>query len=140
VQLGSLLQVRAPAGHFHIDHSDAPVVLLGGGIGITPMLSMVNWCIAERPEREVWLFYGARHDQELMAHAHLEALADLHSNLHLYFCLSDTDKSTAIGSKYQHHGRVDIDLLRRLLPLKPYHFYVCGPTHAFSLKPLAQLA
>ena len=140
MQLGSLLQVREPAGHFHIDHSDAPVVLLGGGIGITPMLSMVNWCIAERPEREVWLFYGARHDQELMAHAHLEALADLHSNLHLYFCLSDTDKSTAIGSKYQHHGRVDIDLLRRLLPLKPYHFYLCGPTHAFTLKPLAQLA
>ncbi|MCW2310784.1 2Fe-2S iron-sulfur cluster-binding protein [Rhodoferax antarcticus] len=128
VHLDSLLQVRAPAGHFHIDHSDAPVVLLGGGIGITPMLSMVNWCIAERPEREVWLFYGARHDQELMAHAHLEALADLHSNFHLYFCLSDTDKGTALGSKYQHQGRVDIDLLRRLLPLKPYHFYLCGPT------------
>ncbi len=128
VALGSVLQVRAPAGHFYIDHSDAPVVLLGGGIGITPMLSMVNWCFAEKPEREVWLFYGARFEQELMAQAHLEALADMHPNFHLHFCFSDTNKDAALSSPYQRHGRVDIDLLRRLLPLKPYHFYLCGPT------------
>ncbi|MBK6907564.1 MAG: hypothetical protein IPH08_10960 [Rhodocyclaceae bacterium] len=35
VQVGEVLQVRAPGGHFHIDSSDAPVVLVGGGIGIT---------------------------------------------------------------------------------------------------------
>jgi ferredoxin-NADP reductase len=128
VQLGSLLQVRAPAGHFHIDRSDAPVVLLGGGIGITPMLSIVNWCFTEQPEREVWLFYGARHSQDLMSQSHLEALADLHPNFHLHFCLSNADKDMALVSKYQRHGRIDIDLLRRLLPLKPYHFYLCGPT------------
>ena len=29
---------------------------------------------------------------------------------------------------YQHHGRVDVGLLRAQLPLKPYHFYICGPT------------
>lgn len=128
VPLGGLLQVRAPAGHFHLDHSDAPVVLLAGGIGITPMLSMVNWCFAEQPEREVWLFYGARHNQELMAQDHLEALADMHPNFHLHFCLSGADGGAPLASKYQRPGRVDIDLLRRLLPLKPYHFYLCGPT------------
>jgi uncharacterized protein len=128
VQLDDLLQVRAPAGHFHLDHSDAPVVLLAGGIGITPMLSMVNWCFAEQPGREVWLFYGARDDRELMAQDHLEALADMHPNFHLYFCVSGADKNAPMASKYQRPGRMDIDLLRRLLPLKPYHFYLCGPT------------
>jgi len=128
VQLDSLLQVRAPAGHFHIDQSDAPVVLLAGGIGITPMLSMVNWCFAQQPAREVWLLYGARFAQELMAQAHLEALADMHANFHLHFCLSDADKTATLTSPYLRHGRIDIDLLRRLLPLKPYHFYLCGPT------------
>jgi len=128
VQLGSVLQVRAPAGHFYMDRSDAPVVLLGCGIGITPMLSMVNWCFSEQPGREVWLFYGARHVRELMAQAHLEALADMHPNFHLHVCFSDTDKKTDLGSPYQRQGRITIDLLRRLLPLKPYHFYLCGPT------------
>ena len=128
VHLGSVLQVRAPAGHFYMDRSDAPVVLLGCGIGITPMLSMVNWCFSEQPGREVWLFYGARHAQELMAQAHLEALADMHTNFHLFICFSDTDKKTDLGSPYQRPGRITIDLLRQLLPLKPYHFYLCGPT------------
>ncbi len=60
VEVGSTLKVRAPGGHFHIDRSDAPVVLIGGGVGITPMLSMLNWCLTAQPGREVWLFYGVR--------------------------------------------------------------------------------
>jgi uncharacterized protein len=128
VPLGGLIQVRAPAGHFHMDRSDAPVVLVAGGIGVTPMLSMVNWCFAERPQREVWLFYGARHSQELMEQSHLEALADMHPGFHLHFCFSGADGNSPVASKYQRPGRIDIDLLRRLLPLKPYHFYLCGPT------------
>lgn len=128
VHLGSVLQVRAPAGHFYMDRSDAPVVLLGCGIGITPMLSMVNWCFSEQPGREVWLFYGARHAQELMAQTHLEALADMHPNFHLFICFSDTDEKADLSGPYQRQGRITIDLLRQLLPLKPYHFYLCGPT------------
>jgi ferredoxin-NADP reductase len=82
--------VRAPAGHFHIDRSDAPVVLIGGGIGITPMLSMLSWCLTEQPAREVWLFYGVRDGSELMLQPRLEALAAAHHNFHLRFCFSRT--------------------------------------------------
>jgi len=128
VAVGSLLQVRAPAGHFHIDRSEAPVVLIGGGIGITPMLSMLNWCLAVQPGREVWLFYGVRNSQEQVMKQHLEALAAAHSNFHLHLCFSQPLPQDVAGQDYQHAGRVDVDLLRRQLPLKPYHFYICGPT------------
>jgi ferredoxin-NADP reductase len=126
--VGSLLQVRAPAGHFHLDRSDAPVVLVGGGIGITPMLSMLNWSLAEQPGRELWLFYGARHGDELVMKDHLEDLAARHPNFHLHICLSDPRPGEAAGRDFNHAGRVDVDLLRMQLPLKPYHFYICGPT------------
>jgi ferredoxin len=33
-----------------------------------------------------------------------------------------------MGSDYHHRGRVDVDLLRMVLPLKPYHYYLCGPS------------
>lgn len=132
IQVGSQLQVRAPAGHFHIDRSDAPVVLIGGGIGITPMLSMLNWCLKEQPTREVWLFYGVRNRSELVMQSHLEDLAAQHPNFHLHLCMSDpkADDLAARGAVQvqHHHSRVDVALLRRLLPLKPYHFYICGPT------------
>lgn len=132
VGVGRVLQVRAPAGHFHIDQSRAPVVLIGGGIGITPMLSMLNWCLAEQPGREVWLFYGVRNSTELVMQTHLQTLAAAHPHFHLHWCFSDplasdrTDDPTQYGQV--HHGRVDVALMRRLLPLKPYHFYLCGPT------------
>ena len=132
VHIGSLLQVRAPSGHFYIDRSDAPVVLIGGGIGITPMLSMLNWCLAEQPGREVWLFYGVRNPAELVMQGHLQALAKAHPEFHLHLCFSEPLAATAIepatDTVHHHHSRVTVTLLRRLLSLKPYHFYICGPT------------
>ena len=132
IEIGSQLQLRAPGGHFYLDRSDAPVVLIGGGIGITPMLSMLNWCLTAQPGRELWLFYGVRNRAELVMPAHLQALAARHANFHLHLCLSNPQPGEAgahqPGPVQHHHSRVDVALLRRLLPLKPYHFYICGPT------------
>ena len=132
VEVGSQLQVRAPAGHFHIDRSDAPVVLIGGGIGITPMLSMLNWCLSAQPGREVWLFYGVRNRSELVMQTQLKNLAAQHPNFHLHLCMSNPHADDLnihpSGPGNHHHSRVDVALLRRLLPLKPYHYYICGPT------------
>ncbi len=33
---------------------------------------------------------------------------------------------------HHHHGRIDLRLLRSVLPLKPYHFYLCGPTQLLA--------
>lgn len=128
VEVGSPLQVRAPSGHFHIDRSNAPVVLIGGGIGITPMLSMLSWSLNEQPGREVWLFYGVRNGRELVMKSHLEQLAAAHPNFHLRFCFSDPLPQEVAGRDYHFASRVDVRLLRAELPLKPYHFYICGPT------------
>ena len=128
VTAGTLLQVRAPSGHFHLDRGDTPVVLVAGGIGITPMLSMLNWCLSEQPGRELWLFYGVRDGRELVMKAHLEALAAEHPNFHLRLCFSNPLPEEVAGRDYHHRGRIDVGLLRMQLPFKPYHFYICGPT------------
>jgi ferredoxin-NADP reductase len=132
IKVGSALQVRAPAGHFYIDPSGAPVVLIGGGIGITPLWSMLNWCLATQPGREVWLFYGVRTRTDLAMRTHLQDLAAQHPNFHLHLCLSEPQEDD-LGNPsstpvHYHRSRVDVSLLRRLLPLKPYHYYLCGPT------------
>ncbi len=128
VEVGSELQVRAPAGHFHIDSGDAPVVLIGSGIGITPMLSMLNWCMAQQSSREIWLFYGVRDGRELIMKPRLDALAAAHPNFHLRVCFSNPQPDDMLGRDYHYRGRIDVGLLRMQLPLRPYHFYVCGPT------------
>ena len=132
VQEGSLLQVRAPSGHFYLAYGNSPVVLIAGGIGLTPMLSMLNWCARTQPEREVWLFYGARNGDELVMLAHLQTLAERHPNFHIHVCFSTPGAldmpEIAADAVHRYAGRVTVDMMRRLLPLKPYHYYLCGPT------------
>lgn len=128
IGIGSSLQVRAPSGHFYLEHGAYPVVLIGGGIGITPMLSMLNWSLKEQPEREIWLFYGVRQGQELVMKTQLDALAAAHPKFHLRICCSNPQTDEVNGRDYHHHGRIDLALLRLELALKPYHFYICGPT------------
>jgi ferredoxin-NADP reductase len=127
VAVGTTLNVRAPSGHFYLGPGTAPVVLIAGGIGITPLLSMLNWSLAQQPEREVWLFYGVRNGREQVMREHLESQSSRHGSFHLHICHSDPLPEEVAGRDYHHAGRVGIDLLRLQLPLNQYQFYVCGP-------------
>lgn len=128
VQQGSRLLVKAPSGHFHLmEDEPLPIVLIGGGIGITPMLSMLNSVLQGGTDREVWLFYGVRNGGEQIMKEHLQELARTHDNFHLHVCYSAPDESDLEGIDYQHRGRVDIPLLRATLKMMRYQFYVCGP-------------
>jgi hypothetical protein len=61
---------------------------------------------------------------------HLEALAANHPQFHLHLCFSGPQSpngSLARPAQVQHHhSRIDVRLLRSVLPLKPHHFYVFG--------------
>ncbi len=133
---GDVLPVRAPSGHFFLDPGSGPVVLIAGGIGITPMLSMLNASLENGDSREIWLFYGLRNGAEHVMKTHLEALAEKHPNFHLRVCYSRPLPGDGKGTDYQNEGHVDIALLRLTLSLKPYHFYICGsPAMMESLVP-----
>jgi uncharacterized protein len=128
VQVGDILRVKAPAGHFFIDPDPTvPAVLIGGGIGITPMISMLRWCLQERPQRPVHLFYGLRNSHEHAFKPVLEDLAASHPALRLNIVYSRPGETDVEGRDYQHRGHVDVELLRRTLPHGRHQFYVCGP-------------
>jgi ferredoxin-NADP reductase len=128
VQVGDVLSVKAPAGHFHLTGSaEKPIVLIGGGIGITPVLSMLRSSLQITPQREVWLFYGVRNGAEHIMKTQLRALAAAHGNFHLQVCYSRPLAGDVRGADYQQAGHVDIALLRQTLALRPYAFYICGP-------------
>lgn len=125
---GDLLDVKAPGGGFFLDVSQAtPVVLLSGGVGITPMISMANEISANSPQREVWFFLSVRNRREHIFKEHLEELARTNPRLRLQICYSRPEAGDLAGRDYQHEGRLTIDLLRRVLPANNFDYFMCGP-------------
>lgn len=140
VQVGALLRLKPPSGHFVLDtQSTLPVVLIGGGIGITPMVSMLAWLLQAQPARPVHLYYGVRNSRELAFGSWLRAQAATHTNLKLNVVLSQPEATDRIGADFDFAGRIDIDLIRRTLPIGRHQFYVCGPAALMeSLVPALQ--
>ena len=125
---GDFIDVKSPSGSFSVDLSlHTPIVLIGGGIGITPIFCMLDSLVAQKSGREVWLFLGMRNRSEHPLRAQLKALADRYENLHFIVCYSEPSKDCSLGRDYHHHGFVSIDLFRSMLPSNNYDFYFCGP-------------
>jgi ferredoxin-NADP reductase len=128
VQVGDVLRVKAPSGHFFIDpDATVPAVLIAGGIGVTPMMSMLRWCLARQPQRTLHFYYGLRNSTEHAFKSQLEELAAAHPLLRLNVVYSRPEAADQAGRDYQHRGHVDVELLRRTLPQGRHQFYVCGP-------------
>ena len=126
VQPGDVLKVKAPAGRFVLDPDpDLPVVLVAGGIGITPLLCMLRGCLAEQPGRSVHLYYGVRSAQEQAFGKVLAELAQTHPAFRLHVVCSNPVPG---DRDCQHTGYIDVALLRQTLPAGRHQFYVCGPT------------
>ena len=128
VQAGDIIEIKAPAGRFILDPDcPIPAVLICGGIGVTPMMSMLRWRLDEQPDRAIHLFQGVRHGREHAFKRTLEELAISHPNLHLNVVYSRPDTDDVQGRDFHHAGHVDIDLLKRNLPPGRHQFYICGP-------------
>ena len=130
---GDILSVKPPSGHFYLqrDHQ-RPVVLIGGGIGVTPVLSMLNSICATEPQRETWFFYGVRNGQEQMDIESLRQKARQHEHLHVVICHSSPLTNEAEGRDFDVAGRISVDVLKQYLPSNNYQFYICGPGSMMS--------
>jgi len=125
---GDILDVKAPGGSFYLDMTkQTPVVLIGGGIGLTPVLSMLNAIVQSGSKREVWFFYGVRNGDEAVMKEHLEQVARENENVQLHLCYSNPKEDEVEGRDYHHAERVGVDLFKRLLPSNNYDFFLCGP-------------
>jgi ferredoxin-NADP reductase len=128
LQVGDFLDVKAPAGHFHLDvEHHGPVVLIGGGVGVTPVLSMLNYIATAPGNREAWFFYGINNGREHAMKDYLRELAAQHQNIHVVVCYSKPLPEDRLGVDHDYAEHVSVDLFKRVLKVTNFDFYLCGP-------------
>ncbi|MED1665171.1 NO-inducible flavohemoprotein [Brevibacillus laterosporus] len=129
VEQGDVLLLSAPAGDFVLDQKDdRPVVLISGGVGLTPLVSMLNTLVETNPNRQVTFIHAAQNGQVHAMREHVEELSRQHSQLSLHWCYdnpTDLDRATKAFHK---EGYVDLSTLEQMVPSKDASFYFCGPT------------
>lgn len=121
---GSSLPVKAPAGQFtYPADDDRPLLLLAGGIGITPLLSMVRHAVSVEPSRRITLLYSARREEDLAFRDELQVLDRRHPQLRLVFACTRDATSAGI-----YPGRIDESLIRATTPdVAEAVVLICGP-------------
>lgn len=127
---GDILDVQAPRGQFFLEpERERPAVLIAGGVGVTPLLSMARTIAETDSGREILFLYSVRDGAEHAFKEELEQLTEHHANVRLVVAYSQptVDDEAVEGQAFHHVGRIDIDLIKGYLQSTNYEFYVCGP-------------
>ena len=132
IQVGDLIEARAPQGHFTVQPSERrPLVLLGAGVGITPMLSMLREVVYEGKRinrmRPTWVLQSSRSVDDLAFREEFEELVARAGDKVKVLRVVSQPPTEGGGESYDLAGRIDVELLKTLLPLNDYDFYLCGP-------------
>ena len=129
VDVGTRLCIKAPRGAFYLDAaSDTPLVLVSAGVGLTPMIGMLNFIAESDSRRPTWFIHGTRNGREHAMGAHVRHLAAERENVWAHICYSQPNAEDGISRDYDSPGRIDVALLKRILPGSACEFYLCGPT------------
>lgn len=125
VQVGDLLDVAGPSGTFVLDEiSTRPVLLFSGGVGLTPMVSMLH-TLSQQPGRTVHFVHACENGAVHALREEVLALADKRSGIAVHFCYRNPGADD--GGRHHSEGLITRQTLQQLLPLDDYDVYLCGP-------------
>ena len=121
VQVGDTLQLFPPAGHFTLLHSDKPLVLISGGVGITPTLPMLATALAA--QRPVTFIHCARERSVHAFRERIDQLAAEHPQLTRYYCYDRAVPEDEASAE----GYLTEERLAQWLPSRDADVYFLGP-------------
>jgi nitric oxide dioxygenase len=125
VQEGATLDLFAPSGDFTLESSDKPLVLISGGVGITPTLAMLEAALETTPTRPVYFIHSARHGGVHAFRSVINALAEKHAQLKRFYCYEQQRKGDGEAHAI---GYLNEAILHKWLPAtRDLDVYFLGP-------------
>ncbi|MGY4800852.1 NO-inducible flavohemoprotein [Teichococcus aerofrigidensis] len=126
-QVGTVLKTAAPAGDFVLADSQRPALFLSGGVGQTPLLSMLEDLLARRPEARAHWVHGTQSGATHAFGPHLRSLAARHPGLALDVFYEAPRPQDVQGRDHDHAGLPDAAWLLGETAAREAEIYLCGP-------------
>lgn len=120
---GDCLNISRGQGPFvFLPDMGEDIVLIGGGVGVTPLLSIFRYVRDYSPETHATLFYSVSHPDEILFREELEQASRQHNNLSLEITVTQ-----ACAGWSGQTGRINKLKLAALNTAPDSLFYLCGP-------------
>lgn len=122
LKTGDKAYLQGPFGDFHIHPDDSAVIMLAGGIGIVPFISMLRQALHEGDTRSFYLFYSNRQQEDIPYLPELRELMNEYKNFTLI--------TTLTGASHVGHesGYISPLLIKKILnPTADIGYYLSGP-------------
>ncbi|MCF6139018.1 NO-inducible flavohemoprotein [Pseudalkalibacillus berkeleyi] len=127
IEVGDSLFLSAPAGDFSLKmNEEKPLVLIGAGVGLTPLVSMLETTLSELPNRKIHYFHAAINGDYQAMGDRIQELVAQHENLKAHFCFEHPTEQDQQNQCFALKGRMDMEWLQTKIPLDA-DFYICGP-------------
>ncbi|KAK5188609.1 Nitric oxide oxidoreductase [Exophiala xenobiotica] len=125
---GAELEASMSFGDFTLDvDADTPVVLISGGVGITPMMSMLSTIIWHSNKRPVMFIHATGNGRVHAMKDYLSQVMQDNPQVSRAIFYEEVDDSDTKGLDYDHEGRIVLDKIKDQAILPNADYYLCGP-------------
>lgn len=124
---GSEIEVSAPTGNFYLINSKKRNVFISGGVGLTPMLAMLNQLVTEDMPQPVSFIHACRSSQVHAMKQHIHDLKTKYPRLSTFTAYEFPHTGDVLGEDYDVAGRLDIASIDAALLPAHADYYLCGP-------------
>jgi len=124
LKVGDGIDIQNAEGscHYQATASDHPLLLIGTGTGMAPLLGIVRDALHHNHRHEIHLYHGGRNQDRFYLHDQLRELEQAHSNFHYYECIS----GTAAVPENTCAGRADEVAFARHQNVHHWNVYLAG--------------
>ena len=125
VKVGDLLEFSGPSGAFTFTGTECNCILLiAGGVGITPLMSVLRYLMDRSWSGDIFLLYSIGHPKDFIFREEIEYLERRHPNLRVAVTVSRAEGTDWKGAR----GRISKELLLQTVPdVSKRYVHICGP-------------
>ena len=124
---GSEIEVSAPTGNFYLIDSKKRNVFISGGVGLTPMIAMLNQLVTLDMPQPVTFIHACRSSQVHAMKQHIHDLKAKFPRLSTFTAYEFPHDGDVLGVDYEAAGRLDLASMDAALLPTTADYYLCGP-------------